>query len=937
MLQSVRLSCTGVAILGLCSGAMAQEDRRLTPDPSLVQGDLPSGLKYMVVRHANPPGRAIMWIHVSTGSLNETDAQRGIAHYLEHMAFNGSENFPPGEVIKFFEGMGMTFGRDQNAFTSFEQTVYQLSLPDVKEETLERGLLFFKDVSGGLLLLDAEIEEERQIIIEEKTNRKGAMQRISEQMIRRVAPGSIFGERLPIGTDETLATVKRPDFLDYYTRYYVPSNMTLMVVADADPAAVIQSITKIFGTNTERKPVPADQDAKVKPYDTSFAVVVTDAEVPRAQVGIARLMKVKPPVTTMNGMRADLIDSLASQCFNRRMSDMKSRGEMAGQIMAASTGDTAGIFSEAQMISVGAPDQWKAMLNQMAAEWLRARQFGFTKSEFEQARANLIAGLEQRAEREATVPADRIIARLNNSVASGETPLSAQQMLELSKELIGTITEGDASESFAKDFDPAAVRFTLAMPPTGAPTEAELLAAGLEAFKQKVEAPSEAAGATALMERTPAPGKVESATEHAASQVTSAWLSIGVMVHHRFMDQEKNSVGVSIVLYGAELLESADTRGLSDAGSLAWGRQRATRKLSSVDIRNLMTGRKVQVGGGAGDDSLGLSISGSPQDLEVGFQLAHLLLTEPKIEPAALADWKVLQHQALEMVEKDPSALFGRLLPQAVYPDGDVRLRPLTAEQIDRVTIESAQSWIDRLIAESPIEVAIVGDISKERAIELAQTYLGSLPPRKRVSAETLLPERTLKRPATFKPVRAEIATATDKGRVFVGFYGPDGWNEADSRAMGLAAQILSSRMIQEIREKAQLVYSIRAGSSVGSTFPGFGIFSASSNTQPEKADALIAKISEMFGEFAKTGPTDEEMNVAKLQFTKSFEKNVLEADFWSAQLAQNTFLRVNLDAVLKEDELTQALTKEKVAEVFRTYYKPDQLIVVEVNPTPVK
>ena len=176
----------------------------LPTDPRLVQGVLDNGLSYIVMKHSNPPGRANMYIHVSSGSLNEKDNQRGIAHFLEHMAFNGSTNFPPGSVVDFFQSMGLTFGQHQNAFTSFDQTTYILSFPDTKPETLDKGMRFFGDVAGRLLLTQEEIEKERQVIMEEKRTRLGAQQRVQEYMLERMIPGSLIGQRLPIGVEDTL-------------------------------------------------------------------------------------------------------------------------------------------------------------------------------------------------------------------------------------------------------------------------------------------------------------------------------------------------------------------------------------------------------------------------------------------------------------------------------------------------------------------------------------------------------------------------------------------------------------------------------------------------------------------------------------------------------------------------------------------------------------
>ena len=231
----------------------------LPTDSALVTGQLDNGLRYIVRQHAYPPGRATIWMHIHSGSLNETDPQRGLAHYLEHMAFNGSENFPPGSVVPFFQSLGMTFGRDQNAFTSFDQTTYQLSLPNVEPDTISKGMTYFADVLSRLLLLPKEIEDERQIIQEERRRSLSGQQRTMYYVLERLAPGSIFGQRITIGTEETINSVQQADFQDYYGKWYVPANATLMVVADTDPQQIVSLIEKNFGAAPQvTRPTPQD-------------------------------------------------------------------------------------------------------------------------------------------------------------------------------------------------------------------------------------------------------------------------------------------------------------------------------------------------------------------------------------------------------------------------------------------------------------------------------------------------------------------------------------------------------------------------------------------------------------------------------------------------------------------------------------------------------
>ena len=227
-------------------------------DPALTTGQLENGLTYIVRQHANPPGRAVLWIHIHSGSLNETDPQRGLAHCVEHLAFNGSENFPPGSLIPFFQSLGMTFGRDQNAFTSFEQTTYQLSLSDAQPETLRKGMTYLADVLYRLSLLPAEIDNERQIIQEERRRSLSGRQRTVYYVLEHIAPGSLYGQRITIGTEETINRVQQADFRDYYGKWYGAANATLLVVADTDPTEVVATLQEQFG-DAPRKPRPTPQ------------------------------------------------------------------------------------------------------------------------------------------------------------------------------------------------------------------------------------------------------------------------------------------------------------------------------------------------------------------------------------------------------------------------------------------------------------------------------------------------------------------------------------------------------------------------------------------------------------------------------------------------------------------------------------------------------
>lgn len=908
----------------------------LPVDPRFVRGELPNGLKYIVMQHSNPPGRAAMYIHVSTGSFNEKDNQRGIAHYLEHMAFNGSENFPPNTVIDFFQAMGLSFGQHQNAFTSFDQTAYILFFPDVKPDTVEKGMRFFSDVAMRLALDPKEIEEERGIIIEEKRTRAGGQQRMQDYVLERLAPGSLIGSRLPIGTEQTIKSVMREDFLDYYSKYYVPSNMTVMVVADTEPKAMVEQITRAFSSG-ENKPRPADVDPGVKPTSGTSGVVASDKEQTSFELQLMRIWPKREPTTTVGTMRRDLVDQLASGAFNRRFGAKLAAG---GTSYLSASGGGSDLFNVAfttTLSAEGDAGKWKQILAEVASEAQRARLHGFTQREIDDMKAAIISSAERFVEQEKTLPARAVIQQMNSSVASGDVMMGAADELKLVKELLPTITREEISSVFARDFDMSSVVAVGQFPSTMAdgstpPSEAEFAAEARKALDVKPSAESESERPTSLMATLPKPGTIASQETHEASKVISGWLSNNIRFHYRFMDYRKDQVTVAISLAAGTIQETAANRGVAEVAGLAWSRP-ATSTLSSTNVRDLMTGKKAMARGGSGMDTMALTVSGSPAELETGMQLAHLLLTDPVIEKAAYDQWKKRQLQEIEERAKVVEGVFAESLATTIYPETELRPQPLTAAQVNATSIEAGQAFLKNAIKTAPMEVSIVGDISPEKAMDLLKTFVGSLPARDKIDAKTLDNLRVVQRPKGPRVIEKTVDSATDKALVAVGFYGPDADNVVDRRDMQIASRVLSTRIIKRVREAEQLVYSAGANLRPGQEFPGFGTLALIAPTKPTKTARLVEVANEIYADFAKDGPTAEELDVAKKQIANTLDEQYKEPAFWLQNTSMMTYRDTKLDDVLSAPEYYQKLTGERVRDTFRKYYTPEAQMALIVKP----
>src|SRR5262244_1791456 len=787
--------------------AASPSDEKLPVDPALVMGTLPNGLGYIIRQHKNPEGRVAIWLHVSSGSLNETESTRGLAHYLEHMAFNGTANFPPGAVIPFFQSLGLSFGRDQNAFTGFDQTTYQIALPSGSRDSVEKGMLYMSDVALRMSLLPAEIDSDRQIILEEKRARSSAQQRVQDQIFERLAPESTLGRRLPIGIESTIKSVGPDDFRDYYSHWYVPSNMTVIVVGDTDPVMVADVIQKEFGGG-RTEPSPADRPVGVKATVGQRAIVVTDPELTRSEVSIVRLEPPRGPALTVGQKRRELVESIGTWAFRRRMSAEIAAGRAAFLDADASIQEWPGTLRMFTVEASGRPGTWRAMIKDLGIELQRARLHGFSERELADARTAIVADAEDSVRREATRNAREVLRQLNGEVSRGTRPMSAAQSLAIYQKLVPAITAREVSDAFAVNFDPTRTLFIAELPASDdPPSEAEFLSLGRAAVNVKPGKPLDVARATKLLPTLPKGGTVVETTTHAASGVTSMWLDNGVRVHHRSMDQRKNEATVTITLAGGPIQETATNRGITEAALRAWERP-ASSKLSSTQIRDLMTGAKVRVRSGMSGDTVTLTVSGDPADLERGLQLAYLLLTDPVIEAPALEQWKDVEAQRISQRQTQPMQVLEDTRAAALYPAGEVRPKSLTAEQVRAITRPAAQAWLRRLITEAPIEVAVVGDVDRETATRLMRQYLGALPARPRIGDKTHSTLRAIARPQGPTSVGKSVDTLTPQGAVLAGFFGADLRDVRDARLLNLAARVLSTRMIKILREDQQLVYS---------------------------------------------------------------------------------------------------------------------------------
>jgi len=914
--------------------AAEEADALLPADPALHIGTLANGVTYWVRSHATPPGKITLWMRVGTGSLNEADGQEGLAHYLEHMAFKGTEHFPPGELIAFFESLGLRFGQHQNAFTGFDQTTYTLSLPDTRPETLDKGLLYFADIAFRMRLAADDVDRERGVILEEKRARKGVQQRLTEKLLPALLPGSRLARRLPIGLEETIAQFQRDDFVAYYTTWYHPAKVTILAVGDASVDTIVAAITRHFAPWKRDQAAPADKDPGFRPYDAPQTLVVTDPELTTASVESLAL-RARQPVKTVADWRRRLLERLGIWMVNRRMEQRVREGTAPYQAARVRQGAFVSVTEQLSAEAEAAPAAWTAAMAGLITDVQSARRHGFTDQELAIATKATLAAAEQAAQTESTQDAQAFLRAMNRALTVGERPRAAAQHLVLLQRLLPGITAAEVTTAFAANFAPERRAYIVSLPEQSGvevPSQEALRTVVETALATPVVPWQSKARPTTLVEQEPQPGTIVEQTRFAPLAITQATLSNNVRLHYRYMDFKKDHVTVTLTLAGGAIQERADQRGITEVATLALSTP-ATSRLSSSDIRDLMTGKKVAVEARMTDDTVVLSVSGTPEALEDGLRLAHVLVQDARLEPASVTLWKDQKLQELAAARTRINTR-AREAAALVTSGNDPRRALLTPEQVTARadTIAVAQTWLTDLLRSAPMEVAIVGDIPESRALELAVTYIGSLPPRPRADPALA----SLRQVAGFTgPVerRLDVETITPRAQPILLWRCADWQDVRGRRLMAIASLILERRVQREVREERGLTYSTWTYARPSKVYPGTSALYVEFTTDPEKVTEAVALARSVVERFAAEGPTEAEMDTVRKQLQNTLETTYKEPRFWSEVLADLEYHGTRLEDLEGAIEKFLAFSKDDVAAEIRQTVVPERFAVIMARP----
>ncbi|MCE7069795.1 insulinase family protein [Dyadobacter sp. CY327] len=900
-------------------------------DPGVRTGKLKNGLTYYIRKNAEPKNRAELRLAVKAGSVLETDAQQGLAHFMEHMNFNGTTNFPKNELVNFLQKTGVRFGADLNAYTGFDETVYMLPIPTDSAGLLDKGLQVLEDWAHGALLDPAEIEKERGVVLEESRMGRGAQQRMRDKFLKVILNNSRYAERLPIGKDSILKSFKPETITAFYKDWYRPDLMAVIAVGDFDVDKVEATIKQKFGS----MPAPVNAKKRTKytiPLDGSTQVaIVTDPEYPQ---NLIQLIYKQPnsKEKTLKNVRDNFAQGLYNSMMAQRMQELTQKANPPFLYGDSQYGDFLGDLDSYTSIALAKDAaSMKTALTALLEENARVQKFGFTQPELDRAKKDFYNSIEQYyKERDKTKSANHVQEYLDHFLHE-EPYMSAEAYFEFVKKHLEGVSLAEIN-ALAKKYITDKNRAVVVMGPEKSkdelPKEAEIRKLLLEAGKD-VTAYVDDVVDSPLLPAEPKPGKVTSEKQLDKLGVTELTLSNGVKVLLKPTDFKNDEILIKATGKGgySQFPEERET-GIFASYLVQSG---GVGPYNQTQLQKFLAGKTASAGPYLSELTEGMGGSTNPKDLETTLQLIYAYFTAPRKDADVVTGILANQKAYLENMQKT-------LTPEKVYSDSlngvltsyDPKRRPLKPESIDKVNLDRAvEMYKDRFADASDFVFTFVGAFKPEEIKPLLEKYIGGLPSTDR--------DDTFKHPNIFPP-KGTIDKTIYKGlepksRVTLISSGEFEYSPENNMQIEALQEVLQIKLIEALREEESGVYGVSVSESTDKFPSGHYRFSIGFGCAPENVDKLVKRAREEVNKVKQNGadPKDIEKFVAETQ--RKTETALKTNNFWLDYLDDNTFLGDDLNEIFMQDKLLKSITVASTKAAAEKYFNDENFIKVVLMP----
>ncbi|MBP7555200.1 MAG: insulinase family protein [Chitinophagaceae bacterium] len=906
-------------------------------DPSVKVGKLSNGLTYYIRKNPKPEKKVELRLAINAGSVLENDNQRGLAHFMEHMGFNGSKHFPKNELVDFLQKTGVDFGADLNAYTSFDETVYILSLPADDPTIVDKGFLVLEDWAFNNLLDKEEVEKERGVVLEESRLSKGSWERMSRQYFPKLLNGSKYAQRLPIGTDEVLKTFKYETLKKFYTEWYRPNLMAVMVVGDIDPAVAEKKIIDHFGKFTNPAGAPARPAIiPIKPRTAPEALVITDDEATNTTIQIYNYVKQATPVKTWAAYRQNIVQALVSSLISQRLSELTQKENPPFIFANTSYSEFIRGYNSFSSFAVLGEGSVQNALDALMEETNRARKFGFLQTELDRAKASLLNGAERAYnERDKSESGSLIWQYVSNFLQGSAIPgaehryrflqqvlpgISLKEINALASQMPGT------NNAFAMIQAPSSVKSKL-------PDNSGLLKGLIAANSKPVTPYQEKTLATELLPKSPTPGQVTASTTNEKLGTTDITLSNGVTITLKPTSYKNDEVLMDAWRWGGfQNGPLADKQNAKYAAMLV--QQMGAGNFSPTDLRKFLAGKSVNVSPYINDHEEGIEGSSSVKDFETFLQLVNLYMTTPRKDASLFNSYVSKQKASLKFIMQDPEAYFADTVGRVAYnnnPWNDVVPR---AEDFDKINLDrSFDIYKERFGNAYGMHFTFVGKLDPKTVTPLLEKYLGSLPAAPRENAFKDNGIRMIQGPRTI---------AVQKGKESQSFINLMFEGEADDSResrLKLAAllEAINIRITEKLREEMSGIYG---GGLYGSIekrpYVHYKIV-ANIPCGPENVQKLTDSLVAIIKSVQEKGVEQKDLDKVKETWKKQYEVGLQNNSYWLSQLSNAWINRTNPENILDYEQKVNALTTDDLKEAAQRFLPLDKMVKALLFPENVK
>jgi len=930
MMSTFRLAALVVFFLAVAVMPAKAQDR-IPLDPAITTGTLDNGLSYMIRANDTPEQRAELRLVLNAGSILEDEDQLGLAHFVEHMAFNGTGSFEEQELVEYLESIGMRFGADINAYTSFDETVYMLEVPTDDPETLDTGLVILREWAGSIAFDPEEIDKERGVVIEEWRLRQGGANRIISRQYPVLLSGSRYPERLPIGTEENLRTFDHDSLLRYYHDWYRPDLMTVIAVGDFDAGVIEQRIQELFADLTNPDPVRERVSYDVPDHDEALISIESDPEAGFASVELLYKHE-NGDEGTATQYQEDLKRSLFASMLNRRLGELTQDADPP--FIGAGGGDgslvrTKSAFSLSASVQDG---QYLRALETVLTETERVRQHGFTASEFDRARQARLRRMEVAWNERDNQRSGALADEYRRHVLTGESVPGIDAEFRLMQRALPAISLEDVN-ALVPVLMTVDNQVVMISGPGGneqpMPTMEEVRAVMERVSDQSLEPYDDGDQDAPLLANVPDPGSVVAEDYRDDIDLTTWTLSNGVRVILKPTDFKADEILLSAWSPGGASL-AADSAYMSASLTTSIIGGSGVGDFNAVDLSKKLSGQVARIRPYIANLEEGFSGAASPQDLETLFQLAYLYGTAPRADSTVYASFMTRMNSMLATMQTNPQSAFGDTL-NVTLNNYHHRARPMSAEVLGEADLEQMRDFYkDRFADFSDFTFLVVGTFAPEDLRPLVEQYLATLPSTGREETWTDVGMRPPEG-AIEKEIRRGIEPRSQVGIVFSGELP---WTMESRRALNMLRETLDTRLREVLREDLGGTYGVSVQGSLRDEPYEHYQFAIVFGCDPQRVDELVEKVWETIRAFQSEGPEDEHLANAREQAFRSWETGLEENAYWLNSL--EFYLTRGMDPariLTNPAEALEAVSPEDVADMARRVLRTDQYVRVTLYP----